>query len=168
MSDRQIAATAALALAAIGAALALAVAVQAFPRGLVALACLALAAAAAWHGLLRTGAARVAGLALGAVGLAAAVALVASDLLLPELLAVAAFAAACAVGRGAFAIRAQLPTRPPPRRPVLFFNPKSGGGKAARFGLAREARARGIEPIALRPGDDLERLVRVLHRGKIA
>ena len=43
---------------------------------------------------------------------------------------------------------------------MLFFNPKSGGGKAERFALAREARARGIEPIELRPGDDLERLVR--------
>jgi diacylglycerol kinase family enzyme len=43
---------------------------------------------------------------------------------------------------------------------VLFFNPKSGGGKAERFSLAREARARGIESIELRPGSDLETLVR--------
>ena len=43
---------------------------------------------------------------------------------------------------------------------MLFFNPRSGGGKAERFALAKEARARGIEPIELKAGDDLEALVR--------
>ena len=43
---------------------------------------------------------------------------------------------------------------------MLFYNPRSGGGKAARFDLPREARARGIEPIELTPGTDLETLVR--------
>ena len=43
---------------------------------------------------------------------------------------------------------------------MLFFNPKSGGGKAERFKLADEARARGIEPIELTRGADLEQLVR--------
>ena len=43
---------------------------------------------------------------------------------------------------------------------MLFYNPKSGGGKAERFDVAGEARARGIEPIELHLGDDLERLVR--------
>ena len=43
---------------------------------------------------------------------------------------------------------------------MLFFNPRSGGGKAERFELAKEARARGIEPIELKAGDDLEVLVR--------
>ncbi len=38
---------------------------------------------------------------------------------------------------------------------ALIINLKSGGGKAARFDLAGEARRRGIEPIVLRPGDDL-------------
>ena len=47
-----------------------------------------------------------------------------------------------------------LPTDPA-RRPVLFVNPKSGGGKAARAGLAELARARGIDAVVLRPGDDL-------------
>jgi diacylglycerol kinase family enzyme len=47
-----------------------------------------------------------------------------------------------------------------PQRPVLFFNPKSGGGKAEHFKVAAEARARGIEPIELGPPWDLERLVR--------
>jgi diacylglycerol kinase family enzyme len=59
-----------------------------------------------------------------------------------------------------------LPSAPSPRRPVLFFNPRSGGGKAERFALAKEARDRGIEPIELKPGDDLEVLVRgAVERG---
>ncbi len=53
-----------------------------------------------------------------------------------------------------------LPSAPDPGSPVLFFNPKSGGGKAERFNVADEARARGITPIELMPGSDLERLVR--------
>jgi diacylglycerol kinase family enzyme len=43
---------------------------------------------------------------------------------------------------------------------VLFYNPKSGGGKAETFHLADEARARDIEPIELKLGTDLEQLVR--------
>ncbi len=38
---------------------------------------------------------------------------------------------------------------------VLIVNLKSGGGKAERFDLAAQARRRGIEPVVLRPGDDL-------------
>src|SRR5947199_138340 len=41
---------------------------------------------------------------------------------------------------------------------VLIINLKSGGGKAERFDLAAEARRRGIEPIVLCPGDDLQEL----------
>jgi diacylglycerol kinase family enzyme len=47
----------------------------------------------------------------------------------------------------------------PPRRPVLFLNPRSGGGKATRAGLAERARERGIDVIVLRPDDDLAALV---------
>jgi hypothetical protein len=36
-----------------------------------------------------------------------------------------------------------------PRRPVLFVNPTSGGGKAMRAGVAERARERGIEVIVL-------------------
>jgi diacylglycerol kinase family enzyme len=43
---------------------------------------------------------------------------------------------------------------------VLFYNPRSGGGKATRFHLPSEARRRGIEPVELSAGDDLETLVR--------
>jgi diacylglycerol kinase family enzyme len=46
----------------------------------------------------------------------------------------------------------------PAERPVLLVNPKSGGGKAERFDLAGACRRRGIEPIVLERGDDLEAL----------
>jgi diacylglycerol kinase family enzyme len=39
--------------------------------------------------------------------------------------------------------------------PVLIMNLKSGGGKAERFHLVDECRARGIRPVVLQPGDDL-------------
>ena len=48
----------------------------------------------------------------------------------------------------------------PPRRPVLFVNPTSGGGKAARAGLAERARERGVEAVVLDPGQDLAALAR--------
>jgi len=48
----------------------------------------------------------------------------------------------------------------PPRRPVLFVNPRSDGGKAARAGLAEEARERGVEAVVLDPGHDLAALAR--------
>jgi diacylglycerol kinase family enzyme len=47
----------------------------------------------------------------------------------------------------------------PPRRPVLFVNPRSGAGKAARDRLAERARARGVETVILDPGQRLVSLV---------
>jgi diacylglycerol kinase family enzyme len=46
----------------------------------------------------------------------------------------------------------------PPRRPVLFINPRSGDGKAARAGLAEQAREKGIEAVILAPDQDLAAL----------
>jgi hypothetical protein len=160
MHARRAAAICSLLLGVGGLGLALVVAVQEFPRGLIALACLAAGSAGAWYGVLRRGPLRVAGLAVGALGLAAAMLLLVSDRLLEALLVVAALALSAACARAAFAVHAHLPQGPAPRKPVLFFNPKSGGGKAERFSLAAQARARGIEPIELGPGRDLERLVR--------
>ncbi len=48
----------------------------------------------------------------------------------------------------------------PPRRPVLFINPRSGDGKAARAGVAERARTMGIEAVILAPGQDLAALAR--------
>ena len=47
---------------------------------------------------------------------------------------------------------------------VLLLNPRSGGGKVARFDLVGESRRRGIEPILLEPGDDLVKLAREVAR----
>jgi diacylglycerol kinase family enzyme len=43
-------------------------------------------------------------------------------------------------------------------RPVLFANPRSGGGKVGKLDLAGAARRRGIEVVLLGPGDDLREL----------
>jgi len=45
-----------------------------------------------------------------------------------------------------------------PVHPVLFVNPRSGGGKAQRYDLVARCRARGIEPVVMREGDDLASL----------
>jgi diacylglycerol kinase family enzyme len=42
--------------------------------------------------------------------------------------------------------------------PVLFVNPRSGGGKAQRYDLVAHCRARGIEPVVMKKGDDLASL----------
>jgi diacylglycerol kinase family enzyme len=46
-----------------------------------------------------------------------------------------------------------------PRRPVLFVNPRSGGGRAGRAGIAERARGRGIDVVVLHPGQRLPELV---------
>src|ERR1039457_4331663 len=48
----------------------------------------------------------------------------------------------------------------PPRRPVLFINPRSGGGKAARARVAERAREQGIEAAILDPGQNPAALAR--------
>jgi diacylglycerol kinase family enzyme len=48
----------------------------------------------------------------------------------------------------------------PPAHPVLFVNPRSGGGKAQHAALAENARARGIRCVVLEPGQELAALVR--------
>ncbi|MBV9335290.1 MAG: diacylglycerol kinase [Solirubrobacterales bacterium] len=132
-----------------------------FPRGLTVLACLVLATSAAWYGVRRRGAARSIGLAFAALLLAGAVALIVFEgAALQDAMVLAAFVAALVTAREALKARARWPPAPPPEHPVLFYNPKSGGGKATRFHLAEEARRRGIEPIELQRGQDLEKLVR--------
>jgi diacylglycerol kinase family enzyme len=164
MSDpkraRQAAALSALVLGLGASGVAVVVVVQEFPRGLIALGCVSVAAAGAWYGVLRRGAARVLGLAVGVVGLGTAVLLLIGDRLLEQLLVAAALVLGVVCARAAFGVREHLPQVAAPQRPVLFFNPKSGGGKAARFKVADEARARGIEPIELGPPWDLEQIVR--------
>ena len=47
----------------------------------------------------------------------------------------------------------------PPRRPMLFVNPRSGSGAAGRARLSDRARELGIEAIELGPGQRLDQLV---------
>ena len=76
--------------------------VEDFPSNLVVLGCIAVALAAAWYGLLRRGAARLLGLILALVALAAAVVIliVNGDHIAEAVLIVAGVAAAIAVGEG--------------------------------------------------------------------
>ncbi len=86
--------------------------------------------------------------------------LVAGRILAEAIVAAALLALGTAAARTAFRIHVPLPTAEAPKRAVVIWNPKSGGGKALAANLDAEARARGIEPIELRPGDDLIQLVR--------
>ncbi len=132
-----------------------------FPLAVVVLVCLAGAAVAAWWGVRRTPPARTLGLAAAALLVAGSVALaIAADALLEDLLILAAVVAGVEAARRALRIKVRLPPAPPPQHPVLVYNPLSGGGKAERFHLADEARRRGITPVALTRGTDLETLVR--------
>jgi diacylglycerol kinase family enzyme len=158
---RRLAAVAALLLMLAAVVLAVVVFVQDFPRGLTVLACLVAGVVAAWWGLMHHGVARTLGFGAAALLLLGAVALVIFDgKPLQDALVLALFLLSLGATRRAFAARAELPAAPRPRRAVLFYNPKSGGGKATRFHLADEARKRGIDPVELKLGEDLRELVR--------
>jgi diacylglycerol kinase family enzyme len=121
-----------------------------------------------WYALSRRGLASVLG------GLVAAVGLVVAGLTtftgdyrgtllvaVVVLMIVSAWAARYALGRDPRSLHDAALGGPgvgPARRPVLIMNPKSGGGKAERFQLADECRARGIRPVVLAAGDDLRQL----------
>jgi diacylglycerol kinase family enzyme len=131
-----------------------------FPRPLIPVLGAVAGVALAWEGLIRIGPQRALFLVLAGVALAGAVTSIAIEVggvadLAPLLL----LAGAAGATRAAFATHVPLPRAEPPSRPVLFFNPRSGGGKAAKFNLAEEARKRGYETIGLGPGDDLAQLV---------
>ncbi len=166
-TKRRLAAVVALVVGAATVALAVAVAISEFPRGLGLLGCVLVAGAARLVRRAPAGIARVAGLTVAGAGArrrrGAAV-------------AGGGRSSTCWSSWGSWSrslLRARRSpstwscrARRPRSDPVLFFNPRSGGGKAERFSLADEARARGIEPIELKPGDDLETLVRAaVERG---
>jgi diacylglycerol kinase family enzyme len=160
---RRVAAVLALVcLAAGGALLALSVVAE-FPRGLIVLGLLVVAAAIAWLGLVRTGRGRWLRWVGAAALLAGAVAVALSDGVRPAGLAglvLVALSGPAAVR--AFSVHLLLPTAPPPARPVVVYNVKSGGGKAVSTNLAEEARKRGITPRELEAGEDWEQVVRDL------
>jgi diacylglycerol kinase family enzyme len=116
----------------------------------------------AWYGLLGAGPARFLGFGGAMVMLACVLVavLVFGDSFGQGLLVVGLVGLAVTSARRALRTRVPLPDAVAPRHPVLFYNPKSGGGKAEEFDVAAEARTRGIEPVELAAGDDLEELVR--------
>jgi diacylglycerol kinase family enzyme len=125
--------------------------------------------AAAWVAVTRVGAPRVLALVVvAASALLTIVVLVVNATILGVLVVVGLVALASALSRYALAVdRSSLQQRDVPgvlaarpRHPVLLMNPRSGGGKVAKFALEQEARRRGIEPVLLGPGDDLEVLAR--------
>lgn len=159
--SRRLEAIVAIAGTAIALAVSLYVFVADFPRGLVVIACVPAALAAAWFGLLRKGSRRLIGLL--AAGLLIAIAIgtmIFGGNVLALILAILGLLAAIAGARSAFRSQRALPRAAPPSHPVLFINPRSGDGAAARANLAQEADARGIEVAVLKQGEDLGQLVR--------
>jgi diacylglycerol kinase family enzyme len=130
-------------------------------RGFLLLALVVLAIFAAWEGVRRRGPARVTLLLLAlALLVASVVVALAGRVFVDGLLVVALVSAASVAQKRAFSLHVDLGRAERPLHPVVLWNAKSGGGKALAVGLAEEARTRGIEPIELRPGDDLEQLAR--------
>ncbi|MEZ5141828.1 MAG: diacylglycerol kinase family protein [Acidimicrobiales bacterium] len=131
---------------------------------------------AGWFAITRTGVRRLVALV---VAMAAVVGVVALFVLgehhglalaiVVAHVAVSIAAAKVALGHDAASLEAApVEGRPvgPASRPVLIMNLKSGGGKAERFHLEDACRARGIEPIILKPGlDPRELAVDAVERG---
>ena len=116
---------------------------------------LALTAAGVWWALTHKGLVR--GLAIAVAVLAPLVVLVlymGRGLLWVVLVALGLLVVAVVAGRAALA-REVVPERmaehdvPPPERPFLIMNPRSGGGKVTRFGLKDKAEALGAEVVLL-------------------
>lgn len=132
-----------------------------FPRGFVLVGLVLVAAWLAYKGLRRTGQARrLRWVSAGGLLLLAVVGVLVWGMLWYLLAEVLALAVLVAFARRAFHVRGRLSPAQRPKQPIVVWNPKSGGGKALKADLATQARARGIEPIELRPGDDLIQLVR--------
>jgi diacylglycerol kinase family enzyme len=122
---------------------------------------LALTVGALWWALTHRGAIRLLAVALAvAAPVAVLVYYVALGLLWSVLLslafcAAAVLAARVALGRDILPTSAERPTQPP-RHPFLIMNPRSGGGKVARFGLAEKAAELGADVVMLDPAHPLD------------
>ena len=114
-----------------------------------------------WYAISRRGVRRLAAglvmaclLALFAVTLALADTSIVRGIIAAALSVLSVIAARYALRRTPKALGSaadRYPAAPPCQHPVLIMNLKSGGGKAQRFRLAEECRARGIEPVILSP-----------------
>ena len=142
--------------------LALELAFDRFPRGMLVFACLAVAVLLGVVGLIGRGWVRIVCScgALLLVGVTVVILIEGGPDIAQGVLVVLLAVTSVWLARRAFTARVPLPDVDPPERPVLFLNPKSGGGKAAELDLAGEAKARGIRVVELKEGDDLRRLVK--------
>ncbi len=110
---------------------------------------LGIAAAGLWWALTHRGAGRIAGVLLAALALLGIAAVyIGADFLWVLALSVALWALAGVLARTA--LRGSDPGMreyevPPPSRPFMIMNPRSGGGKVGRFGLAEKANALGAQ-----------------------
>jgi len=164
----RVAAVVALASLVAGLVVAVLAAVSSWRGVVVMLSGLLLTVVAGWFAVSRVGRTRSVATAGAAVGVAVLVAgLVMADVRAVNVAAIATLAA-LSVGSAQVALhrssralrRAALSRTPvaPARHPVLFVNPKSGGGKADRFQLVDRCRERGIDAVVLGRGDDLAEL----------
>jgi diacylglycerol kinase family enzyme len=131
------------------------------------LAGLAAAVAGVWWFLTNRGVVRVLAGALVVVApIVLVVLFVRAGLLWVAVVDAALWAASGASARAAFSelVAAHAPeehSTPPPRRPFLIMNPKSGGGKVGRFALVSKAQEMGAEVVLLdAPGIDVAELAR--------
>ena len=138
-------------------------------RLLVQVPLLAVAVGAAWYWLTRSGARRAIGITVFAAAVVAFLSVAFVEGFAAFGLAVARLAmlvgawalARFALGRDAATMRETLGAGdavPPARQPVLIMNPRSGGGKTERVGLAAASEARDIRVVLLEPGSDLRSL----------
>ena len=141
------------------------------PRLLAQLALFAVVLLAGWVTVTRSGWKRVVAAIVAVVAVVAVVLLQVGDDDLDGLslglriaaLIVATGLARYAIGTTTQALQAaETPGTPvpPAANGVLFMNLKSGGGKAERFHLVDECRARGIEPVVLEGGQDWVAIIR--------
>ncbi len=160
MKSRRLAAIAACVLLVLSAVALVVTASRAFPRGLIMAAMLALSFVTVWEAIRRPGRVRTVLVVVAGLLLVGAGAVLATGRVLAEaIVSVALFWLSTVAARQAFRIHVALPPAPRPARAVVVWNAKSGGGKAAAAHLDEQARARGIEPIELHPGDDWRQVV---------
>ena len=121
---------------------------------LLGLAGLALAAMGLWWTLAHSGTVRLLGAALCVAAPLTVLALYAAGGMLgPAVASLVLWALAVGAARTALAPATAEPDNAPrPVRPWALMNPRSGGGKVDRFGLADRARAAGVRVTLLGPG----------------
>jgi diacylglycerol kinase family enzyme len=153
-------AIAALVLLALGVVTAVLATLESFPTHIVAAVLLFVAFLLALDAVINRGLRRILELTCAVVLAAATIVLLLGTIeLAADLATIAFWGVGIWLARGAFSAGSKLSPAPSPAAPVMFWNPKSGDGKALTAGLAGEAQARGIKPVELRRDDDLEQLV---------